>query len=95
MMRTYSSEPRQAVLATLKRLPRWLLAKTLLIGLLMPALVLLGFLLGHLAGERYGLLYDFLLSLGGSLVGLVLATLILIRALDRLSPPKVSAKGCQ
>lgn len=61
----------------------------------MPALVLLGFLLGHLTGEKHGLVWDFLLSLVGSLAGLGLATIILIRALERLSPLRVSGKGCQ
>jgi len=72
-----------------------LLAKTLLIGLLMPALVLLGFLLGHLIGQRYGLVYDLLLALAGSLIGLGVSTIILIRAFERVRPPKVQAKGCR
>lgn len=59
--------------------------KGLLIGLIMPALVLLGVALGLMVGRDP--LMRMLLALLGGLTGLIVSTLALIKVYEKLYPP--------
>ncbi|MEM4700006.1 MAG: hypothetical protein QXT74_03545 [Candidatus Nezhaarchaeales archaeon] len=60
--------------------------KGLIAGLILPALVLLGLTLGLEAGRRFGCAQAFILMLAGSLFGMLVGTLILIKVLEFLYP---------
>jgi len=65
--------------------------KGLLIGLIMPALVLLGVALGLMVGKDP--LTRMLIALLGGLTGLIVSTLILVKVYERLYPPKKGSRG--
>lgn len=71
-----------------KRAKRGLLA-----GLILPALVFLGLVLGLEAGRKFGSAQVFVFMLAGSLLGMLMGLLVLVKILEYLYPPTRLSKA--
>ena len=59
-------------------------AKGLLLGLILPALVILGVALGFSLGRGLGSFHKVLLALLGGLGGLVVGTLVVVKLIEKM-----------
>lgn len=65
----------------------------LLAGLVLPALVLFGLVLGLETGRKFGSAHVFVFMLAGSLLGMLVGLIILIKVLECLYPPTRLSKA--